>query len=159
MANSRCSGLGVGTTPSALVSHGINTTVVEMDPVVYEFAVKYFDLKENNSPVLQDAVSYTAELAKTAPMTYDYIVHDVFTGGAEPVDLFTVEFLEGLFALLKPEGTVAIVSRNWHAMLRGTMELTVHDNSIELCRRSCSPSPKDDLPHHQAGLPHMPHLS
>ncbi|TWU73036.1 hypothetical protein ED733_001734 [Metarhizium rileyi] len=101
-------GLGVGTTPSALVSHGINTTVVEMDPVVYEFATKYFDLKENNPPVLQDAVSYTAEVAKTAPSTYDYIVHDVFTGGAEPVDLFTLEFFQGLHALLKPEGTVAI---------------------------------------------------
>ncbi|EFY91293.1 spermine/spermidine synthase [Metarhizium acridum CQMa 102] len=101
-------GLGVGTTPSALVSHGISTTVVEMDPVVYEFASKYFDLKENNPPVLQDAVSYTGELAKTAPSTYDYIVHDVFTGGAEPIDLFTLEFFQGLHALLKPEGTVAI---------------------------------------------------
>lgn len=81
-----------------------------MDPVVYEFASKYFDLKENNPPVLQDAVSYTAELATTAPSTYDYIVHDVFTGGAEPIDLFTLEFFQGLHALLKPEGTVAIVS-------------------------------------------------
>ncbi|KIE03720.1 spermine/spermidine synthase, partial [Metarhizium majus ARSEF 297] len=101
-------GLGVGTTPSALVAHGINTTVVEMDPVVYEFASKYFDLKENSPPVLQDAVSYTGELATTAPSTYDYIVHDVFTGGAEPIDLFTLEFFQGLHALLKPEGTVAI---------------------------------------------------
>ncbi|KAK2603516.1 hypothetical protein QQS21_004285 [Conoideocrella luteorostrata] len=101
-------GLGVGTTPSALVIHGVNTTIVEYDPVVYEFAAKYFDLKENNPPVLKDAVGYTAELAKTAPATYDYIVHDVFTGGAEPVDLFTLEFLQGLHTLLKPQGTVAI---------------------------------------------------
>lgn len=100
----------MGTTPSAFVSHGINTTIVEMDPVVYEFAVKYFDLKENNPPVLQDAISYTADLSKTAPATYDYIVHDVFTGGAEPVDLFTLEFFQGLHALLKSDGTVAIVS-------------------------------------------------
>ena len=114
LLTSLASGLGVGTTPSALVSHGINTTVVEMDPVVYEFATKYFDLKENNPPVLQDAVSYTAELAKTAPATYDYIVHDVFTGGAEPVDLFTLEFLQGLHALLKPDGAIAIVSRSLH---------------------------------------------
>ncbi|KHN99112.1 spermine/spermidine synthase [Metarhizium album ARSEF 1941] len=101
-------GLGAGTTPSALVSHGINTTVVELDPVVYEFASKYFGLKENNPPILQDAVSYTAELAKTAPSTYDYIVHDVFTGGAEPIDLFTLEFFQGLHALLKPQGVTAI---------------------------------------------------
>lgn len=78
---------------------------------MHELAVKYFDLKENNPPVLQDAVTYTASLAKTAPATYDYIVHDVFTGGAEPVDLFTLEFFQGLHALLKPEGTIAIVSK------------------------------------------------
>ncbi|KAG6010927.1 hypothetical protein E4U21_002597 [Claviceps maximensis] len=101
-------GLGVGTTPSALVAHGINTTVVEYDPVVYEFAARYFDLKENNPPVLQDAVGYTAELAQVAPETYDYIVHDVFTGGAEPVDLFTLEFFQSLHALLAPGGVVAI---------------------------------------------------
>ncbi|ODA82305.1 hypothetical protein RJ55_00812 [Drechmeria coniospora] len=101
-------GLGVGTTPSAFVTHGINTTVVEIDPVVYEFASKYFDVKENNRPVLEDAVSYTAALAKTAPETFDYIVHDVFTGGAEPVQLFTLEFFEGLRALLKRDGVVAI---------------------------------------------------
>ncbi|PNY27625.1 Polyamine aminopropyltransferase, partial [Tolypocladium capitatum] len=101
-------GLGVGTAPSAFVLHGINTTVVEIDPVVYELAARYFDLKENNPPALEDAVSYTSALAATAPETYDYIVHDVFTGGAEPVDLFTLEFFQGLCALLKPDGVVAI---------------------------------------------------
>ncbi|POR34404.1 Polyamine aminopropyltransferase [Tolypocladium paradoxum] len=101
-------GLGVGTTPSALVVHGINTTVVEIDPVVYELAARYFDLKENNPPVLEDAVGYTSALAAAAPETYDYIVHDVFTGGAEPVELFTLEFLQGLGALLKPDGVIAI---------------------------------------------------
>jgi hypothetical protein len=101
--------LGIGTTPSALVAHGIDTTVVEIDPVVHEFADKYFALQENNIPVLQDAVKYTAQLVNHS-MTYDYIVHDVFTGGAEPVDLFTLEFLQGLSSLLKPDGVVAIVS-------------------------------------------------
>lgn len=104
------SGLGIGTTPSAFVSHGIDTTVVEIDPVVHEFAVEYFGLQENNPAVLADAVSYTAELVDESPQSYDYIVHDVFTGGAEPVDLFTLEFLQGLAALLKPDGVIAIVS-------------------------------------------------
>jgi hypothetical protein len=36
----------------------------------------------------------------------------VFTGGAEPVDLFTLEFLQGLGDLLKPDGVIAIVSRS-----------------------------------------------
>lgn len=42
--------------------------------------------------------------------TFDYIIHDVFTGGAEPIDLFTEEFLQSLNAMLKPNGVVAIVS-------------------------------------------------
>lgn len=103
------SGLGIGTTPSAFVEHGIDTTVVEIDPVVHEFAKQYFDLKENNPPVIADAVKYTAGLVE-GQKTYDYIVHDVFTGGAEPISLFTLEFLQGLSDLLKPNGVIAIVS-------------------------------------------------
>ncbi|TKA66146.1 hypothetical protein B0A49_08210 [Cryomyces minteri] len=39
---------------------------------------------------------------------YDYIVHDVFTGGAEPLALFTTSFLTDLRALLSQHGVVAI---------------------------------------------------
>lgn len=78
--------------------------------MVYEFAARYFNLKENNAPAIADAVSHTANLVNESK-TYDYIVHDVFTGGAEPVDLFTLEFLQGLSALLKPDGVIAIVRR------------------------------------------------
>lgn len=90
------------------MTHGIDTTVVEIDPVVHEFAARHFDLKENNEPVIADAVAYTAGLVDEG-RTFDYIVHDVFTGGAEPVDLFTREFLTGLSNLLKPTGVIAIV--------------------------------------------------
>jgi spermidine synthase len=92
------------------VAHGINTTVVEIDPGVHELAVKHFDVLENNPPVFEDAVSYTARRAAEDGETFDYIIHDVFTGGAEPLELFTLEFLQGLSALLKPNGVVAIVS-------------------------------------------------
>ncbi|EGX92672.1 spermine/spermidine synthase [Cordyceps militaris CM01] len=102
-------GLGIGTTPSALVAHGIDTTVVEIDPVVHAFAKKYFALRENNEPVLADAGRYARRLAADDDgARFDYIVHDVFTGGAEPVDLFTLEFLQQLHTLLKPHGAIAI---------------------------------------------------
>jgi spermidine synthase len=105
------SGLGVGTTPAALVAHGIDTTVVEIDPVVHEFAGKYFQLPENHTPVIDDALMYTWKQSQDADgKRYDYIVHDVFTGGAEPIPLFTLEFLRGLDTLLKPNGVIAIVS-------------------------------------------------
>ncbi|KAL5328344.1 hypothetical protein ACEPPN_001843 [Leptodophora sp. 'Broadleaf-Isolate-01'] len=100
-------GLGIGTTPAALMAHGIKTTIVEIDPVVHDFATKYFNLPKNHKKVIADAVSYAAEVARSDER-YDYVVHDVFTGGAEPVDLFTYEFLQDLNSILKPGGVIAI---------------------------------------------------
>ena len=88
--------------------HGIDTTIVEIDPTVHKFASKYFALPTGHTKVIEDAVSYASNLAKKGTK-YDYIVHDVFTGGAEPVDLFTFEFLSDLHAILKPGGIIAIV--------------------------------------------------
>lgn len=101
-------GLGIGTTPSALIAHGIDTTIVEIDPLVYDYAVKYFGLPANHTAQIEDAVSYTARTAGHSPESFDYIIHDVFTGGAEPIPLFTLEFLQSLHTLLKPDGVVAI---------------------------------------------------
>ena len=86
-------GLGIGTAPGALIAHGINTTIVELDPVVYRFASEYFGLPSNHTTVIGDAVRLVEdEMARNLSTRYDYIVHDVFTGGAEPVELFTQEF-------------------------------------------------------------------
>ncbi|KAI9812772.1 MAG: hypothetical protein M1827_004528 [Pycnora praestabilis] len=103
-------GLGIGTTPAALIAHGINTTSVEIDPVVHQFASQYFSLPDNHTAVIEDAVTFVqrAQIAEEERLTYDYIVHDVFTGGAEPEELFTVEFLGGLSELLKAGGVIAI---------------------------------------------------
>jgi Spermine/spermidine synthase domain len=104
-------GLGIGTAPGALIAHGINTTVVELDPVVYNFAVKYFNLPTNHAPIIGDAVHLVDDAqARNLSQKYDFVIHDVFTGGAEPVELFTQEFLSGLRYLLKGDGVIAIVS-------------------------------------------------
>jgi spermidine synthase len=95
--------------PAALIAHGIDTTIVEIDPVVYDFASKYFDLPRTHTAVISDAVTYASQLAESG-QKFDYVVHDVFTGGAEPVDLFTFEFLQDLHSLLKPGGVIAIAS-------------------------------------------------
>lgn len=103
-------GMGIGTTPAALVAHGIGTTVVEIDPVVAEFAGEWFRLPSGSPKlrvVVQDAVSFSARTVEQGGQ-FDYVVHDVFTGGAEPIPLFTLEFLQNLAALLKPNGVIAI---------------------------------------------------
>ncbi|KAB8074356.1 S-adenosyl-L-methionine-dependent methyltransferase [Aspergillus leporis] len=102
-------GLGVGTTPAALIAHGIETTIVEIDPIVHKFASKYFHLPSNHIAAIEDATLFVNRALKSPqPTQYDYIVHDVFTGGAEPIELFSIEFLEGLNSLLKLDGVIAI---------------------------------------------------
>ena len=78
---------------------------------MHEFATKYFDLPENHTSIIGDAIKVVGDMQKTKESrnTYDYIIHDVFTGGAEPIDLFTREFIMGLSDLLKPDGIIAIV--------------------------------------------------
>lgn len=91
--------------------HGINTTVLEIDPVVADFAQRYFQLPSNFTTVVEDAVAYASRVASDPQgRRFDYVVHDVFTGGAEPIPLFTQEFIQHLYDLLTPNGVVAIVS-------------------------------------------------
>ncbi|KAL9038387.1 MAG: hypothetical protein Q9180_003171 [Flavoplaca navasiana] len=112
-------GLGIGTTPTALIAHGIDTTIVEIDPTVHDFATRYFNLPSNHTSVIEDAIAFVDRNRRKKK--YEYIIHDVFTGGAEPIDLFTVEFLTGLKQMLTVDGVIAIVrsllftfSRLWH---------------------------------------------
>jgi spermidine synthase len=77
---------------------------------VYKFARKYFHLPTNHTVIIDDAIAFVKRSRlKSIPDTYDYIVHDVFTGGVEPVELFTLEFMEGLRSLLRDDGAIAIV--------------------------------------------------
>lgn len=112
-------GAGVGTSPGAFIAHGINTTIVEIDPVVLDYATKYFGLWPNHNAVVADAVTYMSEVANSTEERYDYIVHDVFTGGAEPLDLFTPEFMTNLHAALKPDGVIAIVGLHFYCIDHG----------------------------------------
>lgn len=98
------SGLGVGTSPTALIAHGISTTSIEIDPIVHAYATKYFNLPDHKS-IIGDAITTVKDLRNG---TYDYIIHDVFTGGVEPLNLFTEDFLDNLKGLLTEDGTIAI---------------------------------------------------
>lgn len=78
---------------------------------MHKLATQYFDLPPNHVAVIEDATGFVKR-AQKSPSThqYDYIIHDVFTGGAEPAELFTIEFLRDLSSLLKDDGVIAIVS-------------------------------------------------
>lgn len=96
-----------------MIAHGVDTKIIEIDPTVHHYASLFFDLPANHTGVIKDAVAFVDEARQvdTEVSKYDYIIHDVFTGGAEPAELFTQEFLTGLSQLLKPDGVIAVVSR------------------------------------------------
>ncbi|KAK5113008.1 hypothetical protein LTR85_011030 [Meristemomyces frigidus] len=102
-------GLGIGTAPKALMAHGISTTIVELDLMVHKYAQQYFGLPNTNT-VLQDAVTWveSQQASSGSSAKYDYILHDVFTSGAEPLALFTDTFLSNLRSLLTPNGVIAL---------------------------------------------------
>ncbi|KAK4054676.1 hypothetical protein OIO90_003488 [Microbotryomycetes sp. JL221] len=100
-------GLGVGLVARAFEARQINTTIVEIDQVVYQHAHSYFRLQKPTGGVyIEDARLF---LRRKPPLTeFDYVVHDVFTGGALPATLFTKECWQDVKAVLKPDGVVAI---------------------------------------------------
>lgn len=112
------SGLGTGISANAFAQHGIATTIVEIDPAVYDAARQYFGLSDpgNNNVFLQDARGWVrsrramVEAEDPSAIKYDVIVHDCFSGGGVPEHLFSIEFWNDLKTILSTEGVVAVVS-------------------------------------------------
>lgn len=116
-----CSGLGVGTSATAMMRHNISTTLVEIDETVYEAARKYFALPEPEPGklILKDARRWLRERAsgfeaeagkgETTQELYDYVIHDVFSGGSLPSLLFTQEFWNNTKEVMKRDGVLAVV--------------------------------------------------
>jgi len=99
--------LGIGVTAKALHKHGVNITAVEIDPVVHHFAEKYFGLpKLRGNTVHQDGRRYL----ERSKEKWDYIVHDVFSGGRVPDHLFTIEMWTSVRTKLEQNGVLVVVS-------------------------------------------------
>jgi spermidine synthase len=103
--------------------HGVLVDIVEIDPLVYKYANEYFGLHrlrlEKNGPGvgqdggiwLEDARGWVDRYSGNAsPPQYNYIVHDVFSGGSVAGHLFSVEFWDELKKLLRADGVLAVVS-------------------------------------------------
>ncbi|KAI0068717.1 hypothetical protein BV25DRAFT_1873861 [Artomyces pyxidatus] len=113
-------GLGAGIAATALTRHGISTTIVEIDPAVYNASRQFFGLPDVGADkvFLDDAskVVYDKkkEVEKGTGTTYDFVIHDCFSGGSVPDHLYTVQFWDNLKAIMNPEGIVAV---NYAGML------------------------------------------
>lgn len=101
-------GLGIGIAVTGLQSHGIRSTIVEIDPTVVAFARTHFGLKAKSVHVT-DARLYVNQ----SNATFDYIVHDIFTGGTMPLQLLTQENWNDVKLHLAANGLLAVVCESW----------------------------------------------
>ncbi|KAG0235319.1 hypothetical protein B0O80DRAFT_437373 [Mortierella sp. GBAus27b] len=98
-------GLGVGIASGSLTQLGVLVDVVEIDPVVADYASMYFDWPDPHQLFIQDG----RQFIKDAPEgRYDYVIHDVFTGGGVPPSLFSLEALHEIQRIMKPDGVLAM---------------------------------------------------
>ncbi|KAF9907507.1 hypothetical protein EC991_010888 [Linnemannia zychae] len=98
-------GLGVGIASGSLIQHGLLVDVVEIDPAVFDYATEFFDWPEPNGKFIQDG----RQFIRNAPEgKYDYVIHDVFTGGGVPPSLFSLEALYDIQRIMRPDGVLAL---------------------------------------------------
>ncbi|KAK9428304.1 S-adenosyl-L-methionine-dependent methyltransferase [Lipomyces doorenjongii] len=113
-------GLGIGTAANAMIRHNISTDVVELDPEVVRFAVEHFQLPIHRSRVVVcDARTFIHSLARSLTVSpqqaledgmreYDYIIHDIFTGGVMAPKLFTSEMWQDTRNIMAPDGVLVV---------------------------------------------------
>lgn len=105
-----CLGLGAGSLVTALLSHckGVKITAVELRPLVFELAQRYFYLPRSKN--LQIQIEDAATFISQDSGHYDLIFCDLYTAtGAAPVQN-ELDFLSACRARLKPEGLFVINS-------------------------------------------------
>ncbi len=151
--------------------HGIETTLVEIDPAVYDAAKRFFGLPAPPPErlVLQDAKTWVHNRSVTVRSgsgetddskssllptfeRFDVVVHDCFSGGSVPAHLYTQSFWRDLKDIVTPDAVVAVVSQDYDhdvnclthsAELRGVLELKICES---------------DHPHAAVCLPAMPRI-
>lgn len=92
-----------------MIQSDVHVNSVEIDPIVDAFAEKWFGLPRNNTLGLTRHVMDAVVFVEESAGGYDYIVHDVFSGGNVHPSLFSLAFLQKLKALLNPGGSLALV--------------------------------------------------
>ncbi|KAG8945488.1 hypothetical protein FRC04_000773 [Tulasnella sp. 424] len=155
-------GLGAGIMARALDLLNITATVVEIDPAVHEYAYRFFNLTGHPpvprrdvdvspftiSPRISqshhmDARKYVEERAKFVKSVkdedkdgqrYDYVVHDVFTGGSVPAHLFTKQMWDDVKTVMRPDGILAVNFAGYLVSDASRAILATLEESFEMCR-------------------------
>lgn len=97
-------GLGAGNVARHLHAAGIETDTIEIDPAVARAAIDDFGFEPTGAFLIGDGRYVVRSLHER----YDLIVHDCFTGGAEPTHMLTREMFAQLRDLLADDGVLAV---------------------------------------------------
>ena len=97
-------GLGAGHLVNLYNRSGIVTDSIEIDPAVARVASEYFSFQGSGEVWVADARYQIRKIDKQ----YDFIIHDSFTGGSEPIHLLSREMFTELKARLKPGGVMVL---------------------------------------------------
>lgn len=97
-------GLGAGHLVTDFAKYGIATDAIEIDPAVAHAARTYFNFTPTGKVIVGDGRYQVQRLTES----YDLIVHDCFTGGAEPFHLLSQEMITLLKSRLAPGGVLAV---------------------------------------------------
>jgi spermidine synthase len=97
-------GLGIGSLPMALRAQGVQSDVVEIDPIVVRFARRYFAFETGGDVYEEDARAYLQRTDRR----YDVVVHDTFTGGTTPEHLLSLQVFARIRQVLRPGGVLAL---------------------------------------------------
>lgn len=130
--------------------HGVDTTIVEIDPAVYNAAKTYFGLPDpgEDKVFLQDARGWVARrkdcVKEGKCPLFDAAIHDCFSGGGVPQHIFTLEFWNDLRSIMHPDGVLVLV----RCLSVNDFLLVDSQFVTELCR-DCQ------LGEHQAGVEHF----
>lgn len=98
-------GLGAGHLVADLAKFGIATDAIEIDPAVAKSAVDFFNFRPTGKVIVGDA---RYQVQRLENQKYDLIIHDCFTGGAEPFHLLSEEMIQLLKSRLTPNGVLAV---------------------------------------------------
>jgi spermidine synthase len=97
-------GLGTGIVPSWYAAQGIQTEVVDIDPMVAGLAQQYFGFDRSIAVHVEDARYFL----NRSRQRYDYVVLDVFNGDTTPGHVLSLEAMQLLKARMTPNGVLAI---------------------------------------------------
>lgn len=100
-------GLGPGVVVEGLQRRGIATTVVDIDPLVVQMAVKHFGFRPPQ-PVLVADGRYALGERMLGGRRYDAILMDVFNGDITPGHLLSREAIAQVRMKLSPDGVFSL---------------------------------------------------